>query len=147
MIPSKLDLTIHRSTSFEIELISQVKNYIYDPAIHSGPADLKRTHAENLEYYGFVYAYVDFVNLYPIATLHIMKPWRQNNSEEREPLMELTLADGDIELTDKSVIIGISAEITQEIEWDRGTYKLLLTTATGKIDGLTHGVVNVEGEK
>lgn len=147
MTPSKLDLTIWRGTSFELELVSQLKNYVYDPAVHNSPADLKRTHAENLEHYSYVYEYVDFATLYPTAILQIMRPWRQNGSEDREPLMELSLANGEIELTDQSVKIGISADETQEIDWDKGTYKLLLTSVAGKIDGLTYGQVEVYGER
>jgi hypothetical protein len=147
MIPSKLDLLIWRGTSFEIELISQMKNYTYDPDIHTSAADLKRSYAENLKHYGFVYEYVDFATLYPEATLNIMKPWRQNSNEVRKPLFEFSLENERIELTSKSVKLGISAADTQELEFDAGTYKLLLITATGKVDGLVYGNVKVEGER
>lgn len=147
MIPSKLDVLVWRGTSFELELVSQVKKYTYDPAIHIGAADLKRTHAENLEYYGYVWEYVDFATLYTKAELFVMKPWAQSVGEEREPLLELTTASGNIELTANSVKIGIAAADTQDIEFDKGTYKLLLTTLAGKVDGLTYGTMNVKGEK
>jgi len=147
MIPSKLDLLIWRGTSFEIELISQTKSYIYDPAINTSPADLKRSHSENLEYYGYTFEYVDFLTLYPTATLDIMKPWRQNGDELRDPLFTLSLLNGRIELTDKSVKLGISAADTQKLDFDSGVYKLLLTTTQGQVDGLIYGTVSVEGER
>ena len=147
MIPAKLDLLVWRGTSFEIELMSQVKNFVFDPAIHNGPADLKRTHAENLEYYGFVWEYVDFASLYTEASLVVLKPWVQNGSEEREPLLQLSSLTGEIKLTNNSVKVGIDAIDTQGILFDKGSYKLLLTTATGKVDGLVYGIMNVKGER
>ena len=147
MIPAKLDLLVWRGTSFEIELMSQVKNFVFDPAIHNGPADLKRTHAENLEYYGFVWEYVDFASLYTEASLVVLKPWVQNGSEEREPLLQLSSLTGEIELTNNSVKVGIDAIDTQGILFDKGSYKLLLTTVTGKVDGLVYGIMNVKGER
>ena len=147
MIPTKLDPIIWRGTSFELELVAQVKSYLFDPAVHNGPADLKRTHAENLEYYGFVWEYVDFAALYPEASLVVLHPWQQNQDEQRTPLLSLTKLAGDIELTDKSLKIGIDAEVTQDIDFDKGSYKLLLTTAAGKVDGLIYGTITVKGEK
>lgn len=147
MIPSKLDILVWRGTSFELELVAQVKNYTYDPAVHIGAADLKRTHAENLEHYGYVWEYVDFATLYTKAELFVMKPWAQSVGEQREAMMELTIPSGNIELTTKSVKIGISAVDTQDIEFDKGTYKLMLITAAGKVDGLIYGTMNVKGEK
>lgn len=147
MIPSKLDLTIWRGITFELELVSQVKNYTYDPAVHNKPADLKRTHAENLEYYGFTYEYVDFFTLYAGATLDIIKPWRSNQAADREPLLTLSTVDGTIELTSSSVKVGLAAEDTREIEFDEGTHELLLTTVAGKVDGLIHGAVTVQGDR
>lgn len=147
MIPAKLDLLVWRGTSFEVELLSQVKNYLFDPAVHNGPADLKRTHTENLEYYGFVWEYVDFASLYTEATLVVVKPWDQNGNEVRTHLLELSLLNGDIELTSNSVKVEINAEITQQLSFDSGSYKLLLTTAAGKVDGLVYGTVTVKGER
>jgi len=147
MIPYKLDLLVWRGTSFELELVSQVKSFVFDPAVHNGPADLKRTHTENLEHYGFVWEYVDFATLYAAASLIVLRPWQQNNNEDREALLELSLTQGGIELTASSVKIGIDAAETQEIAFDKGSYKLLLTTAAGKVDGLVYGTMNVKGEK
>lgn len=143
MIPSKLDLLIWRGTSFELELVSQVKSYIYDSDVHNAPADLKRSHAENLKHYGYVYEYVDFAMLYTAANIDIVSPWKQ---DEKTPLMSLSLEEGHIALTNKSVQIGISAADTQNIEFDKGIYKLLLTTSTGKVDGLVYGEVDVQSE-
>ena len=147
MIPSKLDLLVWRGTSFELELISQVKNYLYDPAVHNGAADRKRTHAENLEHYGFVWEYVDFLSLYTQAELVVMKPWQQNMDESREPLLELSMENGGIQLTTSSIKVGIDAEETQEIMFDKGVYKLRLFTEEGKVDGLIYGEMNVKGER
>jgi hypothetical protein len=62
-------------------------------------------------------------------------------------LLTLSLANGRIELTDKSVKLGVVAADTQDIEFDAGTYKLLLTTPLGKVDGLVYGSVTVQGER
>lgn len=147
MIPSELDLLIWRGTSFEIELVSQVKVYTYDPDVNNAPADLKRSHSENLEHYGFVYSYVDFTTIYASATLDIMKPWRQNGDETRKPLYTLSTTNGLIELTDHSVKLGIPADQTQLLSFDSGVYKLLLTTADNKTDALVFGSVSVQGER
>jgi hypothetical protein len=145
MIPSKLDITIYRGVTFERELISQVKTYAYDTAVHNLLVDKKRTHAENLKFYGFVYEYVDFLALYPIAELIINKPWVKAG-QTSEPLDVFTLASGDLELTTMSVKMGIPAAATKLIEYNEATYELLLTTADGIIDGLVYGNVTVMGE-
>lgn len=147
MIPSKLDLQIWRGTTFELELISQVKNYIYDPDIHTGALDLKRTHAENLEFYGYTYEYADFSTIYADAVLTVLKPWRQNSKEERTSLLELSLADGDIELTTTGIKIGMSDEETKTLTFDSGSYELKLITPAGKVDILIHGTLSVKGER
>jgi len=147
MIPSKLDLLVWRGTSFELELISQVRNYLYDPAVHTGAADRKRTHAENLDYYGFEWEYVDFASLYVRAELVVVKPWQQDMDESREPLLELSIENGGIELTESSVKVGIGADETQDIMFDKGVYKLRLFTAQDKVDGLIYGEMNVKGER
>lgn len=142
MIPSKLDLTIWRGTTFELELVTQVKKYTFDPAIHNSPADLKRTHLENLAHYGFVYEYVDFATLYAGATLEIFKPWR--NMDPRDPLLTLTVASGHIQLTARSVKIGLSVAETKDLKFSAGNYELMLTTVAGKVDGFTQGTVAVK---
>ena len=150
MTPSQLDLVIWRGTSFEIELISQVKNFIFDPATHTDPMDLKRTHHENLEHYGFTLDYVDFATLYTVAELIIMKPWKQQTPRSgavREPLLTLTLANSDIVLGPRSVVAGMDPDDTEEIDWNSGTYKLKLTTLAGKTDCLVYGDVTVLGDK
>lgn len=148
MIPSKLDLLVWRGTSFETELVSQVKKFVYDPALHDSPADLRRSHAENLEYYGFVWEYVDFASLYDSASLIVLKPWGQQGTEDRETLLSLTAElNGGIELTDHSVKIGIPAALTRQLAFDKGSYKLLLTTTNNKVDGLIYGTMHVKGEK
>ena len=147
MIPTKLDLLVWRGTSFELELVSQVKKYAFDPAIHNGPADLKRTHAENLEYYGYVWEYVDFNSLYTAASLIVLRPWDQCPDEQRTPLLSLSKLNGDIEFTSESIKIGMAASVTEIITFDKGSYKLLLTTSAGKVDGLIYGTMNVKGEK
>ena len=144
MTSSQLDLMVRRGTTFELELVSQVKKYTYDPAVHNSAADLKRTHAENLEYYGFIYEYVDFATMYPTAVLEVVNPWQ--SEAPRSPLLTLTKEAGEIELTDKSVKIGISAENTQLLDFDKGNYQLTLITAAGKVDGLIHGTFTVEGD-
>lgn len=147
MIPSELNLLVWRGTTFEIELVSQVKNFIFDPVVHNSPADLKRTHAENLEYYGFTYDYLNFASVYNSADLVVMPPWRQKGDENRAPLLSLTVAAGGIQFTSTSVKVGISAEATQLIDFDSGTYKLLLHTTDGKTDGLIYGDFDVKGER
>jgi len=147
MLPSKLDLIFWRGTTFELELVSQVKKYVYDPAIHTGVSDLKRSHVENLEYYGYVYEYVDFSTLYDSGKLVITKPWMQEGDEEREPLLILETQYNNIEFTSSSVKVGLDAEATQELEFDSGNYKLLLETTAGKVDCLVYGTVSVQGER
>ncbi|RLB94164.1 MAG: hypothetical protein DRH26_02015 [Deltaproteobacteria bacterium] len=146
MTPSKLDIKIWRGTTYELELISQVKNYIYDPDINNDPLDLQRTHKENIDYYGFVYEYIDFIAIYSAAELIIRKPWIRSGAEATTPLMTLSLANGDIELTDQSVKIGIDPDETKIIEFDAGTFELLLTTSGGKVDSLIFGDVEVLGK-
>jgi hypothetical protein len=147
MIPSKLDLLIWRGTSFELELVSQIKNYIFDPDVHNAPADLRRTHAENLAHYGYTYDYVDFNTVYTAAELIVLPPWRQNASENRTPLITWTTTGNHILLGTRSVQIGIGPSDTQAIDFDSGNYKLILITASGQIDGMTYGELTIKGEK
>lgn len=147
VIPHKMDLLVWRGTSFELELVSQVKKFLFDHAIHNSQADMKRTHAENLALYGYVWEYVDFSALYTEANLVVMRPWEQQTEEHREPLLQLTSLNRDIELTANSVKIGIAAQDTQGLCFDKGVYSLRLTTLAGKIDGLVYGVMQVKGDK
>lgn len=146
MLPTELDLVIRRGTTFGLELIGQAKVYNYDPATDTTPADLQRTHAENLEHHGYVYEYIDFLTDYSAAELIIVKSYK-NGQEAKEPLMTLTLAAGDIELTAKSVVVSISDEDTQAIDFNAAMYELLLITAAGDVDGLNFGKVTVMGHK
>lgn len=146
MLPTEFDLVIRRGVTFGIELIGQVKVYTYDPATDTTPADLQRTHAENLEHHGFTYEYIDFLTDYNAAELHVYRSYK-NGQEAKEPIMTLTLANGDIELTNKSVKVGITDEATQEIDFNAGMYELNLITAAGQVDGLNFGKVTVYGHK
>jgi hypothetical protein len=161
MTPSKNDIEIWRGTTFELELVSQFKNYVYDPAVHYSNADKKRTHAENLEYYGFDYEYIDFASIYTRAELVIRKPWAAQ-TKAGDPIFTLTTEpDGGLELTNKSIRIGIPAEVTNNIEFDSGVYELNLIIAENlsdtdiragvepndKVDKLVYGSVTVMGKK
>jgi len=146
MIPTKLDLVFWRGISFELELISQIKTFTYDPAVNDTAADLQRTHAENLKHHGFVYAYIDFLATYTVAELIIKKPFLRAGQDSGTPLLTLTLAASDITLTDQSVQIAYAAADTLEIDFSAGSYELLLTTAAGKVDGLVFGDVKVLGK-
>ena len=145
MIPQQLDITIYRGSSFEIELVGQIKDYVFDPAVNNTPADLKRSHEENLKKYGFVFEYIDFLTLYSAATLEIRKSWLKSGSAASTPLFALSLGSG-LTLTDDRVQIGITAEQTSAMDFDSGTYDLLLVTASGKVDKLVYGKVEVIGE-
>lgn len=149
MTPSKLDITIHRGTSFELELVSQIKSFVFDPDIHNSLADRKRTHAKNLEHYGFTYEYIDFASVYNNVELIVDKSWAKAG-DNAKPIMVLSSLDDDLELTDKSVKIGISFEDTQKIEFDTGKYKLSLTSGVypdEKIDNLIYGEITILGKK
>lgn len=161
MDPKKHDIIIHRGATFKLEVVSQVKEYTYDPDVNNTPGDLGRSHAENLEYHGFTYVYVDFATVYDRAELTIRKAYIKNGQPASTPLMELSLEDGDIELTDKSVIVTIHSPVTRDIDFDAGIYELLLISeevltpgdiAAGVdpndiIDGLIYGKVTVLGGK
>lgn len=147
MLPKRLNITIRRGVTFELELITQKKVFNYDPETNVGPTDLKRSYQENLEEYGFVYAYLDFATDYDSASLEVIKPWIKSGGQALPPLLTLTSAGGDIILGDKSIKIIISAADTKKIEFDEGTYELLLTTLAGKVDGLIYGDVVVTGDK
>lgn len=150
MTPYKLDITFLRGVSFNLELISQVKNFIYDPATHTTPPDLKRTHAENLEHYGFNYEYIDFLDTYSKAELIVKKPWVKAGQVASTPLLELSMLEGHIELTNKSVKIYVPIDETQELDFSSGNYQLKLTFGeepNEKNDCLAYGFVTVLGEK
>jgi len=147
MIPYRFDFKIWRGASFNHELVSQVKSWIYNPDVHNATPDLKRTHAENLEEYGFDWVYVDFLSDYTAAELVIKRPF-VNGQQPKEPIMTLSLAAGDIELTTRSVKFGISsAAATLDLDWDKGTYELKLTTAAGEVDCLVYGEIEVLGDR
>jgi len=166
MTPTKLDLPIRRGTSFEIELVSQVKNYVYDPDVHNAPADLKRTHAENLAHYGYVYEYIDFASIYDRAELVIRKPY--TGVGDSTPLLTITTPEEGVEqtltvleLTDKSVKIGISPEDTAKMNFNTAIFELHLiieedlsdeeiragAMSQDEIDTLVYGNVAVTGDK
>lgn len=126
MTPSRHDIKVWRGTSFEMELITEIKAYNYDPAVNQTGADLRRTHAENLEFHGFTYEYVDFASLYDRAEMIIRKSWIKQGQAAGESILELTTDNGGLQLTDKSVKIGISSEGTQELEFDSGVLELKL---------------------
>lgn len=161
MTPSKHDIEIWRGASFELELISEVKVYTYDPALHHGVSDAQRTHAENLEHYGFTYEYIDFATIYDYAELSIRKPWIKYGQATAEPILLLNTDNGGLELTDNSVRIGINAVDTKNIEFDSGVFELVLiieeelsqadimagATPENKIDKLIYGTAVVLGEK
>lgn len=147
MTPQELDLPISRDKTFQIELVSQYKNYSYDPDTDTEPADLQRTHAENLEFHGYVYEYIDFAATYDSAELVISKAYSQDTT----PVMTLINAAADLTgilLTDKSVIITITAEDAKTFSVDDAVYQLrLLIDATSTVDVLVYGKVIVTGEK
>jgi hypothetical protein len=146
MIPKKLDIIIWRGGTFELELVTQVKVYNYDPDTNTGPADLKRTHLENLEHYGFTYEYVDFATDYTNAELRIIKPWVKSGQAPTTPLMQLSKGD-EITLTANSIKIVIDADTSKTIEFDSGTYELLLTRTGNIIDPFIYGDVTVLGDR
>ena len=145
MTPHKLDITINRGTSYELELISQIKKFTFDPEIHTTLMDKRRTHAENLEHYGFIYEYINFLETYTTAELIVRKPWAKDG-QPTKALLSLNLENG-IQLTNMSVKIGIPPGDTRKLEFDSGNYELNLTTPAGKIDGLIFGSLTVNGEQ
>lgn len=147
MKPRNVDIVMRRGVSFELELIAQVKVYNYDPTTNIGPADLKRTHADNQEHYGFVYAYVDFATVYTYAELRVIKPWVKAGQPATRPLLLLNNNATEIILTNKSTKILIGSDITKYLDFDAGIYELLLTRADGIIDCLAYGEVTILGDK
>lgn len=166
MTPTKFVIDIWRGASFDKELISQVKKYNYDPAVNNTAADLGRTHMENLVKHGFTYEYINFANDYDKAELIVKKAWVKSGQPDTEPLLLLsTVADASghaaLQLTDKSVVIGINPVITKRIDFSSAAYRLLLTkegtpvagdTDAGsgsrdQVDCLIYGDFNVHGEK
>lgn len=159
MTPNRHDIEIWRGSSFEQELVSQIKvyNYAYNMYIEE---DVKRSHAENLEYYGYVYEYIDFVDIYDSAEMHIRKPWVRNGDTVNEPLLTLSTENGRLELTSTSIKIGLTAEETAAIDFDTGTFDLELRihgdvstadrlnglTNTDKVDKLVYGTIQIKGE-
>jgi len=146
MDPIQRDLVIWRGASFITEFITQNKVYTYDPPLETPTvADSKRSHAENLEFYGFTYEYVDFLSLYTSAALVIKRPWVRDG-QSTEPLLILT-TDDSIELTAIKTIVKVDPEDTKTILFDSGTYSLLLTKSDGQVDLLAYGTVTVRGDK
>lgn len=146
MIANKLDLKLSRGIAFEMELVAQTKNYIYDPALHDEPADLRRTHAENLEHYGFTYAYIDFASSYAAADLIVLPAWLRDGDDSPTPLLHLQIGSG-LTLTSRSVQIGIEPADTEAAIFNSGVYELILTTALGRVDKLVYGKVEVHGHR
>lgn len=160
MTPNRHDLEIWRGSSFELELVSQIKIYKFDMA-NMVAADQARTHAENLKYYGFVYEYINFLDIYDEARMHIRRPWVRNGNTANEALFTLSTENGRLELTETSVKIGISAEEARLMDFDQATYDLELviygpttvqnrmagTMSNDKVDKLVFGSFIVNGEK
>ena len=149
MTPYKFDLTFIRGTSFSLELVSQVKKFIYDPDVHTAAADLKRTHAENLAHYGFNYEYINFGTTYTKAQLIVKKPWSKAGQPTSKPLLELSAEEGEITLGERSIKIYVDPMATQELDFSSGNYRLLLTLGEEPeevIDCLVYGTVTVLGE-
>jgi hypothetical protein len=143
MTPSKLNLEVWRGATLRLELVAQTKTYVYDPAIHNTLLDQKRSHEENLEFYGSTYAYIDFNSTYVSAELMVAKAWDKLN--KNAPLLTLNDPATEIILGDRSVIILISDDITQDLAFDSATYKLRLTKANGDVDLFTYGSFDVFG--
>lgn len=149
MNPNRLDIEILRGSDFELELIAQVKTYLYDPLTDTAPSDIRRSHQENLDFYGHTYVYIDFLADYTPADceLVVRKGWLRQGADTSEPLLELGVGTG-LTLTYKSVDIGLTATETAVLEFDSGTYELLVKhAATGKVSQLVYGKVTVTGEK
>ena len=143
MTPSKLDLEIWRGATFRRELVTQTKTFIYNPAVHTSAVDLKRSHEENLEFYGANFAYVDFLSTYVSAELAIVKAW--DKLEQNTPLLILDDLVNNLILGAKSITIVIDDATTQLLNFDSGSYKLRLTKANGDVDLFTYGSVTVFG--
>jgi hypothetical protein len=147
MDPIHRDLIIWRGASFIAKYIAQNKVYTYDPPLLTPTiADNKRTHEENLEFYGFIYEYVDFIESYASAELVVIKPWVRDG-QAIEPILSLTTSSNNITLTEIETIVTIVPTDTKNIMFDSGTYNLLLTKLDGQVDLLAYGTVTVRGGK
>lgn len=158
MEPLKHDISVWRGATFGFEVISQIKNYAYDPAVNITVGDQKRTYAENLEKYGFVHVFLDFAVVYDRAELVVHKRSGANSSN---PLLILDLEGGNISLTNKSVKVIMNGAATQNISFDDAIYELRLTIneiipaddvgagaeSADQVDILVYGSVTVLGEK
>jgi hypothetical protein len=160
MIPIEEDLKVFRGVTFQIERVHQVKVYNYDPEVHNAKMDRMRSHEQNLEHYGFDWAYIDFLAVYDKAELIVTKPWIKTG-QAGEPLLELSLESGDIELTDTTVKVTIHSPDTQDLDFDSGVYKLKLINSEAlvpedqrsgvepndQVDCLLYGKFTVYGER
>lgn len=149
MNPSRDDIEIVRGATIGREWITQRKAFVYDPAVHNDVADQKRTHAENLDYYGFTYEYIDFATDYASAELLVYRPYRNTSdkSSAREPILTLTSAAGQLILGTRSVTLALTDEESEAIDFDKGDYKLKLHTAGGDVDILVFGDFKIKGDK
>jgi hypothetical protein len=148
MIPAELTLNIWKGCSFNIEFVSQYKDYVYDPAIHDSVADHKRSYKENLEFYGFDYRFINFLALYDSAELRVYSSWDKTSGE---PIFTMTSKDKQITFTDKSVKLHLSANKTTELGFTQGIYELDLTAGNPKaiyvVNRFIFGDINVSGEQ
>ena len=151
MIPAELTLNIWKGCSFNIELVSQIKNYAYDPAIHNSPADHKRSYKENLEFYGFTYQFIDFITLYSSGELRVYTSWKSKESSTPDVIFSMDTDHAQIIFTDKSVKLHLSSDDTSKLEFTQGIYELDLSSAApGEIDIVDRfifGDINVSGEQ
>ena len=147
MDPIHKDLVIWRGASFITKYIAQNKVYNYDPPLATPTvADNKRTHAENLEFYGFTYEYVDFLADYDSAELIVVKPWVRDG-QSTESILSLTTEKDDVTLTEIETIVTVNPTDTRNIMFDSGSYNLLLTKSDGQVDLLAYGTITVRGGK
>lgn len=146
MKPCEIPLEIFRGATFQHEFITQVKKYVYDPLIHTNADDLQRTYAENLKHHGFTWEFVNFLGTYASAEL-IVIPAHAKSGDTVAPLDTFTSGAGELVLTARSVVFGLTPAKTLKLAWTDGRYKLKLTTAGGVVDCLAFGAIKVYGDK
>ena len=106
------DINVKKGTTFNNHLILQKAIPKYDPSVHNNTADLQRTHAENIAYYGYTYEYIDVDSLYHHAELKI---YEQLNSVYDPIFIKCSDKDNEIACTNTGITINLNVDFISEL--------------------------------
>ena len=101
------DMKLRKGTTFTNHLILQKAEAKYDPLIHTSDADKRRTHAENIAYYGHTYEYINVASLYHHARLKIFTQW---DAPENPSFVFYSDKDSVLTCTDNGITINFSIQ-------------------------------------